>query len=276
MNRTDLALESVSASKHTDSGLHHGQGGTLKKSRVNGMALTEIDLEQNNPLNKPAGSYATLTCALRDEKNEIEALFKVLKGFIPEDGRILVAGLGNANITPDSLGVRAAARTLATAHLSESREFKELEMREVYVVETGVLAQTGMESGEQLKFITAGIKPDMAVVIDSLACSETERLGRTIQVTDTGIAPGSGVGNSRREVSKKSLGIPVVAVGVPTVIDLSAIAPHIAKSRNPYEAMVVPRDIDVVINHFAKIISKSLNRILIPSLSDEEIEKLRF
>jgi spore protease len=264
MNRTDLALELIS------------DGISQKKSRINGLLLTEIQLTQNNPVNKPAGTYATLHCNSetgRDEKSETEALLHVLKGFIPKTGKLLIAGLGNANITPDSLGVRAASRVIATAHFSQSDEFKELGMREVYVVETGVLAQTGMESGEQLRFIAEGIKPDMAVVIDSLACTETKRLGQTIQITDTGIAPGSGVGNARREISRKTLGIPVAAVGVPTVIDLSAIAPEIGKT---YEAMVVPRDIDNMINHFAKIISKALNRVLIPTLSEEEIEKLRF
>jgi spore protease len=261
MNRTDLALELVS------DGISH------KESHLKGLLLTETQLGENNPINKPAGSYTTLHCSDRDEKAETNALLQVLGNLIPKTGRVLVAGLGNANITPDSLGVRAASRVVATAHLSGSEEFGDLGMREVYVVETGVLAQTGMESSLQLKFIADGVKPDLAVIIDSLACSETERLGRTIQVTDTGIAPGSGVGNSRREVSKKTLGVPVVAVGVPTVIDLFSIAPDVGET---YEAMVVPRDIDSVVNHFAKVISKALNRVLIPTLTESEIEKLRF
>jgi len=261
MNRTDLALELIS------DGVSHTE------SRINGLLFTKTELSESNPLGKPAGSYVTLHCTERDEKAEIGALLHILEGFIPKTGRILVAGLGNANITPDALGVRAVSGIVATAHLAESTEFNELNMREVYVVETGVLAQTGMESVEQLKYIADGIKPDMAVVIDSLACSETERLGRVIQVTNTGIAPGSGVGNARREVSGKTLGIPVVAVGIPTVIDLSSIAPDIGKT---YEAMVVPRDIDAVISHFAKVIAKALNNALIPTLSEAEIEKLRF
>ena len=273
MNRTDLALETVLTHLGQCAKQSPGQNVYIKKNRANGLPLTEIVLDENNAIGKPAGSYATLFCEEHDEKTETEALIKVLGGFIPKRGRILVAGLGNENITPDSLGVRAASRVVATAHFSASEEFEELEMREVYVVETGVLAQTGMESGEQLRYISNGIKPDMAVVIDSLACRETNRLGRTIQITDTGISPGSGVGNSRREVSARTLGIPVVAVGVPTVIDLSAIAPEIGET---YEAMVVPRDIDNMINHFAKVISKALNRALIPSLTEEEIERLRF
>lgn len=258
-NRTDLALETVIT--RPESGVR------LKKKHIGGLSVTEIKLEKNNPLGKPAGNYTTLHCTERNEGIEVNALYKTLSDFIPRTGKILVAGLGNANITPDTLGVRAASRIVATAHLAGNEEFHELEMREVYVVETGVLAQTGMESGEQLKYIAEGIKPDMAVIIDSLACSETERLGRTIQITDTGIAPGSGVGNMRREVSKETLGIPVTAIGMPFVIDYKAECGTL---------MLVPRDIDIVINHYAKVISKALNRALIPGLTEEEIEKLRF
>ncbi|MCL2697979.1 MAG: GPR endopeptidase [Oscillospiraceae bacterium] len=263
MNRTDLALELAC------DGINH------KESEINGLLLVETQLGENNPLNKPAGRYITLHCdyQINDEKTEADALFQTLTNFIPETGKILIAGLGNANITPDSLGVRTAAQVVATAHLSGSEEFSDLGMRSVYVIETGVLAQTGMESSRQLGFIAGGIKPDMVVAIDSLACSETERLCRTIQVTDTGIAPGSGVGNARLEISKKTLGVPVVAVGVPTVIDLSSICPEVGEN---FESMVVPRDIDNVIRHFSKVISKALNRILIPALTEEETAKLRF
>jgi len=262
-NRTDLASELIAE------GVNH------KKTRINGLLLTETRLSAGNSLCKPQGVYTTLHCKNRDEKAESDALFQVLGNFIPEKGRILIAGLGNANITPDSVGVRAASRVVATAHFAESEDFADLGMREVFVIETGVLAQTGMESSLQLKFIADGIQPDMVVIIDSLACSEPERLGRTIQVTDAGIAPGSGVGNARREVSALSLGVPVVALGVPTVIDLSSLCPEVTGAFGG-EAMVVPRDIDNIVAHFSKVISRALNKILIPTLSEEEIERLRF
>jgi len=265
MNRTDLALEIVSEKT--------GSGVKIKKSRVNNLPLTEIELEENNAAAKPPGNYTTLhfpESLEHSKKAEADALFTALGRFIPRKGRVLVAGLGNENITPDSLGVRAVSRVAATAHFRDSEDFRDLGMREVYVVETGVLAQTGMESGEQLKFIADGIKPDLAVVVDSLACAETDRLGRTVQITDTGIAPGSGVGNSRREVSQKTLGVPVVAIGVPTVIDWQGTG-----NPAPKPFMVTPRDIDNVINHFAEIISKALNRVLLPTLTETEIERLR-
>ncbi|MCL2018172.1 MAG: GPR endopeptidase [Oscillospiraceae bacterium] len=264
-NRTDLAFEAISSQS--------ADGADIRKTRINGLLLTEIRLDKNNPVGKPGGFYITLHCGTRDERAESNALSHALKALIPSMGKILVAGLGNVNITPDSLGVRAVSRVVATAHLAENNEFKELGMREVFSVEPGVLAQTGIESGEQLKFIIDGIKPVMAVVIDSLACAEPERLGRIIQITDTGIAPGSGVGNARHEISKQTLGIPVVAIGVPTVIDLSSIAPNIGKT---CEAMVVPRDIDVMISHFAKVVARTVNRVLLPMLTENEIEKLRF
>ncbi|MCL1823518.1 MAG: GPR endopeptidase [Oscillospiraceae bacterium] len=212
MNRTDLAFEALASRRIS----HSGNGVNIKKSDINNLPFTEIKLDKKNAAGKPKGIYTTLFCTDRDEKTETEALFRILRDFVPETGRILAAGLGNANITPDSLGVRTASRITPTAHFRESQEFADLGMREVYVVETGVLAQTGMESGEQLAFITNGVKPALVLVIDSLACAEPDRLGRTIQITDAGIAPGSGVGNTRREVSAKTLGVPVVAVGVPT------------------------------------------------------------
>jgi len=254
MNRTDLALE------------RNTNGISLKESSIDGILLTEVTISGKQ--------YTTMhSGVMRDAANEAGVLTGILKQFVPRDGKVLVAGLGNANITPDSLGVRTVRQVVATAHLSVTEDFRDLGMRPVYVTETGVLAQTGMESSEQLRFITGGIKPGMVIVIDSLACSEPERLGRTIQLTDSGIAPGSGVGNSRCEISRETLGTDVVAVGVPTVIDLSSLCPGIDKK---HEAMVVPRDIDAIITHYVKVISTALNRVLIPSLSDNEVEKLRF
>lgn len=273
MNRTDLALE-IAVKKEVKNGI------TLEKIKINGLPLTKITVteEGTEQLGKPAGEYMTLFCADRNEETEINALSEILSELInkniSEKGRILVAGLGNENITPDSLGVRAVSRVAATAQFAGTNEFNELGMREVAVIETGVLAQTGIESAEQLKYIAGGFKPDLILAVDSLACCETERLARTIQVTDTGIAPGSGVKNSRREISKRIFGVPVLAVGVPTVIDLESLTD--SKKLNDAHAMVVPRDIDITVNHFAKVISKAINRAVNPSLSPNEIERLLF
>ncbi len=268
-NRTDLTYEI--ASKEAIS-----EGVILEKSIINGLPLIKILIDEKgaDALNKPIGEYITLFCDKNDEESETEALTEILRKLIPEKGKVLVAGLGNENITPDSLGVRTVSAVAATAHFSDENDFKELEMREIYVARTGVLAQTGMESTEQLKYLADGIKPDLIVAIDSLACSETDRLGRTIQITDTGIAPGSGVKNMRRELSKKTMGIPVIAIGVPTVIDLSGVLSE--PNKTDFEGMVMPRNIDLTIKHFSKVISRALNIVLNPTLEIDEIEKLLF
>jgi spore protease len=154
-------------------------------------------------------------------------------------------------------------------------DFKELSMREVYVLETGVLAQTGVESALQLKYLCDGIKPGAVIAVDSLACMETEKLGKTVQVTDSGISPGSGVKNMRNEISRKTLGVPVIAVGVPTVADtVSVLDGRLKDFGEFYDTVIVPRDIDILINRFAEIIADALNRVLNPSLSKEELERL--
>jgi len=228
---------------------------------------------------KPHGNYVTLFCEERDLAGDTDALTLALAELLPDlDGkRVLVAGLGNEGITPDSLGVRAAGKVLATAHFasgnaSTQSEFVELGLREVYVLQPGVMAQTGMESAEQLRLISSGLKPDYLIVIDSLACSSVERLAATIQLTDTGISPGSGVKNNRCEISSKVMGVPVIAIGVPTVIDWHSAGAEPTSSEVPF--MVVPRDIDVIINHYAKVIGGAVNRVLNPALDESEIEGL--
>jgi spore protease len=263
MNRTDLAVEC--------------EGMAADVAKVHGLRLSRVSVGKSaeKTINKPAGDYYTLYCPDRDEERETQALCEVLSRMIGTgQQRALVAGLGNENITPDSLGVRTANRVCATAHFSGHKEFRDLEMNEVYVIETGVLAQTGIESAKQLKYIADGIKPDIIIVIDSLACSETHRLARTIQLTESGIAPGSGVKNARQALSADTMGTRVLAIGVPTVIDLASLTDD--ETAKSYTGMVVPRDIDLVIRHFSKVISRALNRTLNPSLTDSELEGLLF
>ena len=265
MNRTDLANEIAS-----ESGL------TLEETVIEGIEVTRVAISEqaSKKTGKPPGIYITLSCADRNADAEIGVLARILTKMLSENCpetthfKTLVTGLGNDNITPDSLGVRTAEKVLATAHFAGHREFTDLELREVYVIEPGVMAQTGLESAEQLRFIANGIKPDCLIVIDSLACNERQRLARTIQVTDTGISPGSGVKNERKEFSYGVFGIPVIAIGVPTVIDLST------PNQQQEAFMMIPRDIDIVIRHFSKVISSAINRALNPSLDEFDIEGL--
>jgi spore protease len=181
-----------------------------------------------------------------------------------QEPKFLVAGLGNSNITADSLGVRVAEKVLATAHFAAHPEFDELGLNQVNVFMPRVMAQTGFESADQIKFIAAGMNPDCLIVVDSLSCSSIERLTKTIQITDTGIFPGSGVGNNRCEISQETLGFPVIAIGVPTVVFLP----------RECDEPLVPRDIDMMVNRFSKIISNAINTALNPSLSCEEVQSL--
>jgi spore protease len=236
---------------------------------------------------KPEGNFVTLFCEEFDAPRDIAALTESLHSVLNEalkdgniaDKKILVAGLGNENITPDSLGVRTVGKVLATGHFATAPEirgeFDELGLREVYVIAPGVMAQTGFETARQLRFVADGLAPDCLIVVDSLACNSAARLAKTIQLTDTGISPGSGVGNNRCEISQKLFGIPVIAIGIPTVIDLECLtekSPSDDKTGAP--CMVVPRNIDVVVNHFARVISAAINRVLNPGLDESEIENL--
>jgi len=218
---------------------------------------------------KAAGNYITLYCGGYDCEAEIYALSHVLSDFLPETNalRTIVAGLGNSSITADSLGVKTVKKVLATAHLSKIEEFNELKLRDVCVIEPGITARTGIETAQQLKYIVKGVKPDCLIVIDSLSCTDRKRL-HTIQITDTGISPGSGNKNQRTEISRKTVGIPVIAIGVPMVIQMN----DNNEGTNSY--FVVPHDIDNVISHYARVISTAINNTLNPTLDKTEVEML--
>ena len=272
--RTDLAKEAIQSSGITDI-----NGITEQNRRYKDVDINEVDIktdEASNRVNKPRGRYITVSVTSflapnESETDETEAIAEVLTELIP-NGKILVAGLGNTDITPDAIGPIAVSNVFATRHISLAGvEIEGLEnVREITAVATGVLGKTGLESAETVKCLCEYVKPDCVIVIDALACSEISRLGTTVQITDSGIAPGSGVKNARKELSKNSLGVPVIAIGVPTVIDASVFA----KDENARNMMVTPRDIDSVVTRTARVISLALNKALIPNLSFEEIECL--
>lgn len=261
MNRTDLACEIVEMEKS-------GNGFSLKKSRLGGVEITDITItkEGEKSVGKPSGRYVTLFCG-DEAKNADEIIAAALSEFLPS-GKILIAGLGNSEITPDSLGARTAGGVLATAHLKEYPVFAELKLREVSVISSGVLAQTGIESVEHIRAVAGLVKPVAVVVIDALACSETARLGRAVQITDTGISPGSGVGNNRSPLSKSVLGIDCIAVGLPTVIDFD----NVQRGQKSAQMMVTPRNIDSIVRKYSKILAQALNRALNPNLTPSDIE----
>lgn len=260
INRTDLALEDVGAVDKAADGI------SMSTRDFGDASITSVEISPHGEkrTGRASGSYITVTLdAPNDTAEQLleKALLRLLKSDRLDRRKILVCGLGNASITPDSLGVRTASGILATAHL---KRLSDSITNEVYVLSAGVTAQTGLESSRIIRTLCDELKPDFVIAIDALACREKDRLCRTIQLTDTGISPGSGVGNNREELSEKALGAPCIAVGVPTVIDFEG------------EMMVCPRDIDVKIRGFAKLISSALNSIFCPKLTKEDISELLF
>lgn len=275
--RTDLALEGV--------GERIVEGITRTK-RGECFDITEIAIETDEhgkPFGKPKGRYITmerqeLAGIGEDFCNAANELASELQKLIPQ-GSVLVAGLGNSHITPDALGPKTASGIFATRHFGEelpdAEEFANL--REISVISAGVLGQTGIESAEILYAICNRIQPKAIIAVDALACSCVSRLGTTIQICDSGISPGSGVQNRRCELSQKTMGIPVIAVGVPTVVDMHTIIESAtgtqAKGDLP-NMMVTPRNIDRLIEKSAKLLSIGINCALLPKFTPEDFESL--
>lgn len=277
--RTDLAAEaafSALQSRTEDIKQQIRQGRTSK--------ITEITIETDEAgklIGKGKGRYITVEAAspyaeFTEQADDIADELKKLCGC---DNNVLIIGLGNSDITPDALGPKAVSGIIATRHLRDELPKGHFlsGLHSVSALATGVLGQTGIEVAEITKAVCDRISPQCVIVIDALACADSSRLGTTVQLTDTGISPGSGVQNSRKELSRRTLGVPVVAVGVPTVIDMHTIYENMS-GKAPEKAlpnmMVTPRDIDRIIERTAKLIAHSMNRAFQPDLSHEDIETL--
>ena len=255
-------------------------GVEFKKEVFDGYAWERIRIttkEGADSIGRPIGTYDTLTLprmdtmdddAIDDSANEISkelcSVFDRLEVY-PE--RLLVAGLGNSALTPDSIGPKTACRVNATMHIKrfDKRMFNALECSEIAVISPGVTAESGMEAADMISGISDVIRPDAIIAIDSLASSSPERLGTTIQISDTGIFPGSGIGNRRRPINEHLLGIPVIAIGVPTVID-SRVFLHgdgVTRSKkleNENFMFVSPQQIDGITKSASKIIAAGINQ----------------
>lgn len=227
-SRTDLALELQEDLEN----LNNVEGlNVIKKADPNyGITETKIVVASKgaaDQLGKPIGNYITLesehfleeTSSYYEEMSQ--ALFNVLSDIIGDAKHLLVAGLGNKEVTPDALGPLVIENLFTTRHLIKQNLIENAV--EISAISPGVMAQTGMESSEILKAVVQETKPDVLIVIDALAARNSGRLNKTIQISDTGIAPGSGVGNHRNAITEESMGVKVIAVGVPTVISLPTI-----------------------------------------------------
>ncbi len=220
--RTDLVVDLL-ASKELD-------GITVREEEKGQIHVTDVLVkEEKNSLEKKKGRYVTIDFKdVTDKKNakEVESVFvKYLKDFLEEenlsfDAKVLVVGLGNDDSTPDSLGPKTVKQVLVTKYLFDMEEVNpSKEYRNVASFIPGVMATTGYESSDIIHSLITTSKPDFILVIDALASSAISRVNKTIQISNTGILPGSGIGNKRKEISKETLGIPVISIGVPTVID---------------------------------------------------------
>ncbi len=279
--RTDLAIEKDSfISGNRPKGIRRKIFET-EKTKVTKISV--LDKEAADVIGKPVGEYITVeldefsydTELLDDRMKSIST--QILSLLPKGDGTVLVAGIGNKDITPDALGPRCAEGIFSTRHItSELAEEIGLDfLNPVCSLATGVLGQTGIETGEIIKSVADAIKPKAVIVIDALAAAGLERLGRTVQITDTGITPGSGVGNKRAEISKNTLGVPVIAIGVPTVVDAVTLAKDMTGNKTATEnaeaqnMMVTPREIDVMIERAAKLIALCVNCALQPETDPE-------
>jgi len=278
--RTDLAVEErellgegIKGAEYSDEdrgGLH------IERLRITTERAGQL-------LKKPMGTYITielpaLTDNIRDTDKRVGILAEEIGRLLPVNGLVLVAGLGNVEITPDALGPKAASKILATRHITGevARSTGLDKLRAVAVLNTGVTGQTGIETGELLLGVIRSIRPSALVVIDALASRRLERLGCTVQISDTGISPGAGVGNRRLRIDADTMGVPVVAVGVPTVVDALTLAfdlldidderrgVELSRAVSPQgrTMVVTPKEIDLLINRASHLISLSVNMAL--------------
>ena len=253
----------------------------VQRVRIKGQKAASL-------LGKPIGNYYTIegrkfTHSVDDSKDQMLATAAVLKKLLPAEGAVLVVGLGNRSVTPDSLGPRVADRILATRHMGETLR-RASSLRQTAVLSTGVLPQTGLEVAEQTAWAVKELSPAAVVAVDALAAATAERLGRTIQICDAGITPGSGVRGNHLPLCRSTLGVPVLAVGVPMVMDADTFVDDYLRkvgveeetiaSRKRCPLMVAAHDVDAAVNRSVRCLAMALNMALQPNLSREEISAL--
>ncbi|NBH26714.1 GPR endopeptidase [Lachnospiraceae bacterium] len=291
--RTDLALE---ARESMGENAKECRGVWVEEEykEESELKITRVVIETMNgakAMGKPVGTYITLEApamALPDEDyhQEISSELAVqLKEIIPEMDKelsILVVGLGNRDVTADALGPNVVDNLTITRHMVKEYGKAAYNRKRVHMVSgliPGVMAKTGMESQEIIKGVVEKTKPDVVVVVDALAARSTKRLNRTIQITNTGIHPGSGVGNHRNAITQEALGVPVIAIGVPTVVDAATIVSDafekmmrqageepidiqdelMAGLGELYSMYVTGKDVDYEIKQISHIICNALN-----------------
>lgn len=318
--RTDLAIETREMYKK-DSGREVPGVEVSVEDEDENINITTVIVKDEvgaKIMGKPIGTYITMEVpGIRHYDAELHdsisiAMAKSLSNVVKlkKDGTALVVGLGNWNVTPDSLGPKVVSRLMVTRHLKKYMpDALEEGINPVCAVSPGVLGITGIETAEIIQGVVSKVKPDLIVVIDALASRKMERVASTIQIGDTGINPGSGVGNRRMELTKATLGVPVIAIGVPMVVDAATMSNDtidfmldnlieqspknsgfynmlktfdkeekfrmINEILKPYigNLMVTPKEIDSLIEDISKIIANGINISLHPSIELKDINR---
>lgn len=299
--RTDLAMESVGAGRPYPGGV------SVKSETDRGVTVTTICIsseESAREIGRSPGRYITITadalpkCDAEQREYLSSLVEKALSELLPERGEVLVVGLGNRHVTADALGTRIVERLIVTRHLRGSLARETLgKLRGVSAIAPGVLGVTGIETAELCKGLVGHVKPGAVIALDALAAFDSKRICTTIQLTDTGIDPGSGVGNHRLGLNETTLGVPVIAIGVPMVVYASTIVrdvlfgliesydlggdvkrddmSELIKKHSESllgEMVVTPREIDEMVVSVAEILAQGVNRALHPRLDKELLD----
>ena len=316
---TDLALEIAENICNSPDGID------VKKEecKLENTYLTVVEITNAKgaeQMGRPIGTYITLESEFIKEndieahENLIEILSKKIKNLCPKNlNTTLVIGLGNLHITPDSLGPKAIDKILVTRHIKDTvPDDINNSVASVAALAPGVMGMTGIETVEVVKGVTDRVKPDLVIAIDALAARKVSRVNSTIQLSNTGVAPGAGVGNKRKTLNEDSLGVPVIAIGVPTVVDAATMANDtiekvidallkeskkgssfynmlkdtaeeekynlIKDVLDPYteNMFVTPKEVDAVIENIVNIIANSINIALHPGININDINKYKF
>lgn len=275
--RTDLAVEARELAGGDLAGVE------FIKRNEDGLEISRLRVKNHQAsikLKKEQGTYITidipaLTDNMLSTDSKIQVVAKEIRRLLPVNGLVLVCGLGNMDITPDALGPKTAGRVLATRHITGelARSTGLDKLRPVAVLSTGVTGQTGIETFEYIESIVKKVRPTAVVVVDALASRRLSRLGCTLQISDTGISPGAGVQNHRKKITAETVGVPVIAIGVPTVVDTVTLVAdmldvedtktteELKKMLSPQnrQMVVTPKEIDLLIDRASRLISLAVN-----------------
>ena len=276
--RTDIDTESFRQLEGSAGQLTEKQGVIASQERLHGLELMAVDIINETgaqTLGKPVGKYFTLDLPQRFERGaeQFEAAAQAVGNLIQRcwqgHERVLVAALGNPDITPDSLGNLAASQIIVTRHLKQQAPADFAAFSSLALCRPGVLGTSGIESSQQVRLLCSHLSPDLVIVIDALAGADLDRLCRCVQISTAGISPGSGVGNDRQELSLQTLGVPVIAMGIPTVIDAGNLGEDSLSG-----LFVTPRSIDAQVRSGARVIAYGINLAVHSGLGIGDIDLL--